>query len=220
MAPPPGLTLPALSAPPPVAEATDGTGPSPAKIRRALQPLLSDKDVGRRLFAVVGGVEGNGSAFTWGNSTAIPASTTKLLTATAALEVLGPDTRFETRVVRGSGRRIVLVGGGDPLLSRTPDTGDDAWPHRADVVGLARQTAQALKDAGRTRVTLSYDDSLFSGPAVNPHWPNDYVPDGVVSPITALWLDEGRAASRLRPRRRPVGNGGRPSSPVCSAGSA
>jgi D-alanyl-D-alanine carboxypeptidase/D-alanyl-D-alanine-endopeptidase (penicillin-binding protein 4) len=39
-------------------------------------------------------------------------------------------------------------------------------------------------------VRLSYDDSLFSGPAVNPHWPATYVPD-VVTPITALWADEG-----------------------------
>ena len=41
---------------------------------------------------------------------------------------------------------------------------------------------------------LGYDDSLFSGPTENPHWRADYIPDDVVSPITALWVDEGRAA--------------------------
>jgi D-alanyl-D-alanine carboxypeptidase/D-alanyl-D-alanine-endopeptidase (penicillin-binding protein 4) len=134
------------------------------------------------------------AVYTTGDGTAIPASTTKLLTATAALEVLGADHEFETRVVRGPGRRIVLVGGGDPLLARTPSTGDD-WPHRADIVTLARLTAAELRKDGRRRVALSYDDSLFSGPAVNPHWPPAYVPDGVVSPIMSLWVDEGRAAS-------------------------
>jgi D-alanyl-D-alanine carboxypeptidase/D-alanyl-D-alanine-endopeptidase (penicillin-binding protein 4) len=43
-------------------------------------------------------------------------------------------------------------------------------------------------------VRLGYDDSLFTGPAVNPAWEPDYVPDGVVSPITALWVDQGRPA--------------------------
>jgi D-alanyl-D-alanine carboxypeptidase/D-alanyl-D-alanine-endopeptidase (penicillin-binding protein 4) len=52
--------------------------------------------------------------------------------------------------------------------------------------------AAALEEQGRTRVRVGYDDTLFSGPAVNPHWPGDYVPDGVVSPVTALWVDEGR----------------------------
>ena len=80
------------------------------------------------------------------------------------------------------------------MLTRTP-VDDGAWPHRADIVDLARQTAAALREQGRKRVALSYDDSLFAGPEVNPHWPDDYVPDGVVSPITALWVDEGRAAS-------------------------
>jgi D-alanyl-D-alanine carboxypeptidase/D-alanyl-D-alanine-endopeptidase (penicillin-binding protein 4) len=32
---------------------------------------------------------------------------------------------------------------------------------------------------------------LFTGPPVNPHWPKSYLPDDVVSPITALWADEG-----------------------------
>ena len=41
-------------------------------------------------------------------------------------------------------------------------------------------------------MTLAYDISLFSGPAVNPAWEPDYVTDDVVSPIVPLWVDEGR----------------------------
>ena len=47
---------------------------------------------------------------------------------------------------------------------------------------------------GRTRVALTYDDSLFTGPAVNPHWPPSYITESIVAPISALWVDEGRAA--------------------------
>ncbi|HEX5860880.1 MAG TPA: D-alanyl-D-alanine carboxypeptidase/D-alanyl-D-alanine-endopeptidase, partial [Nocardioides sp.] len=56
-------------------------------------------------------------------------------------------------------------------------------------------TATELDELGRRQVRVAYDDSLFTGPADNPHWRNDYVSEGVVSPITALWVDEGRDAS-------------------------
>jgi D-alanyl-D-alanine carboxypeptidase/D-alanyl-D-alanine-endopeptidase (penicillin-binding protein 4) len=45
------------------------------------------------------------------------------------------------------------------------------------------------------RVRLAYDASLFTGPPGSEGWRADYLPDGVVSPIAALWVDEGRAAN-------------------------
>jgi D-alanyl-D-alanine carboxypeptidase/D-alanyl-D-alanine-endopeptidase (penicillin-binding protein 4) len=42
------------------------------------------------------------------------------------------------------------------------------------------------------RVRLAYDDSYFTGPAINPAWPASYVPDGVVPPISSLWVDQGQ----------------------------
>ena len=47
------------------------------------------------------------------------------------------------------------------------------------------------------RVRLAYDDSYFTGPAVNPAWPDTYIPEGVVPPISALWVDEARSDSGL-----------------------
>ena len=41
-------------------------------------------------------------------------------------------------------------------------------------------------------MALGFDDSLFAAPAFNPAWPVAYAVDDVVSPITALWVDEGR----------------------------
>jgi D-alanyl-D-alanine carboxypeptidase/D-alanyl-D-alanine-endopeptidase (penicillin-binding protein 4) len=185
--PPPGLELPEPASPAPVAEVTTGGELRAGAVRRAIAPFVADDDLGRHVLVSVAELDG-GADLEVGSGAAIPASTTKLLTATAALEVLGPDHVFETTVVRDRPRRVVLVGGGDPLLGRAPEP--DAWPERADVTSLARAAAAALP--GRRPVRVGYDDSLFSGPAVNPHWPDDYVPDGVVSPITALWVDQGR----------------------------
>jgi D-alanyl-D-alanine carboxypeptidase/D-alanyl-D-alanine-endopeptidase (penicillin-binding protein 4) len=130
-----------------------------------------------------------------GTGPVIPASTMKLLTSVAVLQALGPAHRFTTSVVTTprSGR-VVLVGGGDPLLARgrAPAGG---YPARADLASLARATAGALREAGRKRVRLGYDTSLFAGPAVNPRWEPSYVPDNVVSPVSALWVDEGRQST-------------------------
>ena len=193
-APPPGRGLAPGPPPPPGGRpALAPRAPHPAKVRRALAAALRDRHLGRHVLASVESLDGT-PLFSRGTGDATPASTTKLLTATAALEVLGPQHVFQTRVVSGPGHRIVLVGGGDPLLASRPGP---TYPHRADVVTLARATARSLREQGVHSVRLGYDDSLFSGPAVSPHWPADYVPDGVVAPITALWVDEGRPASGI-----------------------
>jgi D-alanyl-D-alanine carboxypeptidase/D-alanyl-D-alanine-endopeptidase (penicillin-binding protein 4) len=129
---------------------------------------------------------------------ALPASTTKLLTSVAALDVLGPETTFATKVVQPAAGRVVLVGGGDPLLGSKPGKG--LYPPRADLKTLAAGTAAALRRAGVTHVRIGFDDSLFGGPTTSPHWPAGYVPDDVVAPITALWADQGNdAAGRREP---------------------
>lgn len=180
IAPPDTLELLPITAPEPVAAAATLGPIDPAKVRRALAPLLEDADLGPHVLATVAGLDGS-PLYSQGSGAAIPASTMKLLTSAAALETLGPDHTFATTVVADGPRRIVLVGGGDPLLDGR------------DLKVLARTTAAA----GATKVRVRYDTSLFTGPAINPHWPPSYVPDGVVSPITALWVDEGRPESGL-----------------------
>jgi D-alanyl-D-alanine carboxypeptidase/D-alanyl-D-alanine-endopeptidase (penicillin-binding protein 4) len=186
--PPPGLTLPALSPPAPVAEPARGS-PDPAKVRRALAPLLRDADLGPHVLATVARLDGT-LLYSSGTGEATPASTLKLLTATAALDVLGPDHTFDTTVVSDGARGVVLVGGGDPLLASRPSP--KAYPRPADVTTLARATARALQAAGRSTVRVGYDTTLFRGPAVSPHWPDSYIPEAVVSPIVPLWVEEGR----------------------------
>lgn len=197
VAPPAGLELPTWAAPAGVAAPTQSvTVVDPAAVQAALGAGLRDKTLGRHVVAAVGDLRGDGAAWTAGEGPFLPASTTKLLTSAAALAALGPDARFTTRVVAGATPRdIVLVGGGDPHLSSKPLTIDEqatAYPERADVVTLARDTARSLAaEPGRKRVRVVYDDSLFTGPSNNPKWRADYVPDDIVTPITALWVDRG-----------------------------
>ena len=199
VAPPEGIDVPELPEPEAVAGPADGGRLVVDAVRRALAAGLADRDLGRSVNAAVAPLTGRpGPAYDVGDGSFRPASTMKLLTTTAALATLGPDHRFATTVV-GRGRTLTLVGGGDPLLQRVPGEPGD-YPVRADVQTLARETAAALRErdgrrAAQQPVRLAYDASLFSGPTVNPFWRADYVPDDIVSPISALWVDEGIAAN-------------------------
>jgi D-alanyl-D-alanine carboxypeptidase/D-alanyl-D-alanine-endopeptidase (penicillin-binding protein 4) len=198
VAPPEGLELPPVTAPAPVADVLRPGALSAPAVRKALTPYLADPDLGPHVLAAVAPLDpDDGRPVLIGSGAAIPASTTKVVTSAAALLALGPDHTFETTVVRAGKGRIVLVGGGDPFLARGPvAVGDDPpYPVRADVATLAARTAASLRERGVRRVTLGYDAGLFTGPGASPQWEPDYVPDGVVSPITALWVDEGRPAT-------------------------
>lgn len=189
VAPVPGFTPPAAPTPSPVARVAPSARASTACVRRALAPALQDPHLAD-LRAVVASLTGR-PALDLGHGSSTPASTMKLLTATAALQVLGPDRTFATRVVADGRHRIVLVGGGDPFLEGR-NSGQGPADQQASLQSLAARTARQLDGQGVDRVRLSYDASLFTGPRVNPHWPRFYIPEGIVSPITALWADEGR----------------------------
>lgn len=90
----------------------------------------------------------------------VPASTMKVITAATSLSTLGPDHRFVTRVVRGaSARQIILVGGGDPILTA------------ADLTRLASRTARTLERQGAKGPFVLYlDDYLFPAPTPAQGW--------------------------------------------------
>jgi D-alanyl-D-alanine carboxypeptidase/D-alanyl-D-alanine-endopeptidase (penicillin-binding protein 4) len=141
-----------------------------------------------------------------------PASTTKIATAVAALETLGPQARFSTRVMiggdfkasAGSGARIVLVGGGDPTLAvRRYPRGD--YPQPATLSSLAEATAKALRAKGIGSVRVGYDGSMFGGPQVARGWKavgaaGNYISSGNVAPITGIEVDQGRLTAQGVPQ--------------------
>ncbi|WP_336207507.1 D-alanyl-D-alanine carboxypeptidase/D-alanyl-D-alanine endopeptidase [Nonomuraea sp. LPB2021202275-12-8] len=172
-----------------------GDGPLPTKgtLTRQLTDALGDKALGSRVGAVVLDAATGERIFAASPDAGIvPASTTKVVASVAALAALGPDTRLSTRVVQGGSRdSIILVGGGDPMLAG-PQAKRSTFTEQASLATLASRTAAALKARGVTKVTLSYDASLFSGPTQAPGWKPIYVPDGEVAPVHALAIDEGR----------------------------
>ncbi|MBL9103981.1 MAG: D-alanyl-D-alanine carboxypeptidase/D-alanyl-D-alanine-endopeptidase [Myxococcales bacterium] len=113
-----------------------------------------------------------------------PASNQKLVTAIAAVELLGPGYRFETRVLR-VGDDLVLVGEGDPSLQHP------------DLHALASEVVAAGAHRGVRRILV--DDTAFSperfGPGYSPHG------DGAsyTAPSGALSLNFNTAVVTIRP---------------------
>ena len=179
---------------------TSAPRPDRQRVRELVATALADPSLGPHVgIAVDDLTHGDRLVRRGAGSTFVPASVTKLFTVAAALRVLGPDRRFETTVMAVPGtHRIVLVGGGDPLLQRraaAPEVAD-GYPLQASLAKLASRRAAALQYRGVDRVRLDLDASLFVGPSVNPHWPLSYVSYGVVRPITALAVADGRVPGR------------------------
>ena len=133
-----------------------------------------------------------------------PASNLKLLTAVAALKSLGADTRFDTTVVAGaSNHSIVLRAGGDSLLGEG-DSDATATMGHAGLQTLADATAAALKKDGVTGpVTVGIDDSLFTGPALNPNWLSGDVDSGQITPVYPMALYGDRDVPGVETGPRP-----------------
>jgi serine-type D-Ala-D-Ala carboxypeptidase/endopeptidase (penicillin-binding protein 4) len=178
--PPPGITTNGLSQALGPVLSTGALGPQYGM-------LVTDLKTGRVLYSLNASM-----GFT-------PASTTKLATATAALQVLGPDARLRTTVVLGaSAGSIVLVGGGDPTLAAGRPPASD-YPQPATLIGLARATTRALRARGVTSVQLGYDTSLYTGPGLGPAWSANDVATGNVTVITPLEVDQGRLTPSGQP---------------------
>jgi D-alanyl-D-alanine carboxypeptidase/D-alanyl-D-alanine-endopeptidase (penicillin-binding protein 4) len=171
-----------------------------AGVARALSGLLGSAALGPHTGALVADLA-TGRVLFARNATAgfAPASTTKLATAVAALDTLGPGARLATSVLTGSRHtEIVLMGGGDPTLAAgSPPAAD--YPRPATLRRLAALTAAALRHRHQHTVRLGYDDRRYTGPQLAPGWPASYVTTGNVTPIQALEVDQGRLTATGKP---------------------
>lgn len=135
----------------------------------------------------------------------IPASTQKLLTAAAALDVLGPDYVFETRVVARSAPKdghvgdIWVIGGGDPLLA-TPNYAAfiQEDPQRAETpLTLIDPLVTALGDAGVRAIDgdIFGDDYRYDDTRYVATWKSSYRTGGEIGPLGALTVNGGFSTS-------------------------
>jgi D-alanyl-D-alanine carboxypeptidase/D-alanyl-D-alanine-endopeptidase (penicillin-binding protein 4) len=108
-----------------------------------------------------------------------PASTTKLATASDALTVFGPDTRFTTKIVQGTAsNRVVVVGSGDPGLSSS------------QLDAMAKKVASTLRGRGITTARVYIDDDVFPTTFTRATgWLSSYVPADF-TPLHGLVRDQ------------------------------
>jgi D-alanyl-D-alanine carboxypeptidase/D-alanyl-D-alanine-endopeptidase (penicillin-binding protein 4) len=201
--PTPSLPGPAVTTAPSVLPPLPASAPAPdrASLARLLDPLLTSPAFGKGSAGASVIDPSTGDVLYARDAAAprTPASVTKLATAVAVLQDVGPAARLRTRVVAGARPGdLVLVGAGDPTLTaQAPSAvaGGDL-PDRASLVALADATAAALRPLAPAEVHVGVDDGLFTGPTASPSWPPSYVGEGIVAPVHALAVDEGRVDPR------------------------
>jgi serine-type D-Ala-D-Ala carboxypeptidase/endopeptidase (penicillin-binding protein 4) len=128
----------------------------------------------------------------------MPASTEKLLTATAMLAKVGPTATAQTvaaataplhdGVIDGD---LYIVGGGDPLLQTTgyqPSQEDMEEPYN----NFAK-LASAIKAAGVTSIhgNVIGDESRYDSTRYVASWPSRYITAGESGPLSALMVNGG-----------------------------
>ena len=146
-------------------------------------------------------------ATVFGRATDTPrilASNTKLVTAAAALELLGPGYQFRTPVlargaVAGGWLRgdLAVVGGGDPNIS--------GRHHDGDPLAVFRLWAVELRQRGIYRVEgdVFLVHGLFEPPRVHPDWPRDQLDRWYEAPVEALSFSDNAVLVRVTPGGAP-----------------
>src|SRR5690606_15960784 len=107
----------------------------------------------------------------YGDSLLNPASNHKLLTTSAALDLLGPDYMFETRVLL-IGETLYLIGEGDPTIDGEA------------LALLAQQVAERSAAGSITEIVV--DDSAFSPRTIGPGYAEDNWGASYMAPSGAL----------------------------------
>jgi len=133
------------------------------------------------------------------NKSLIPASTMKLLTAAVALEVLGADKVFSTKIlgiVAGNAVRgdLWLVGSGDPLLSTAPYLLTEKYPTMFPT--YVEQLVEALVALGVTSVQGSVigDETLYDAERYVPSW-GDGIRSTEAGPLGALMINDANVTN-------------------------
>jgi D-alanyl-D-alanine carboxypeptidase/D-alanyl-D-alanine-endopeptidase (penicillin-binding protein 4) len=129
----------------------------------------------------------------------VPASNMKIVTAAAALEALGHDYRYVTRVAASGEVRdgvlrgdLLVIGGGDPTISER---------FHGDVRTVFRAWADSLRAHGVRRITGAVigNDDVFDDRALGRGWAWDDVEDSYSAEVSGLQLNEGFVTVTVAP---------------------
>ncbi|MBH0119391.1 D-alanyl-D-alanine carboxypeptidase/D-alanyl-D-alanine-endopeptidase [Rhodococcus sp. HM1] len=168
----------------------DAPAPVAAALGAILAPTVADPALGTLTGSVTDTATGTVLWAQDPDRPMIPASTTKVLTAAAALLSLPPDHRVSTRVVEGSRPgEIVLVAGGDPTLTALPVGQDGFYPGAPRVADLVQQ----IQRSGAVVDTVLVDVGSYMGDPMATGWMPSDVGGGYIAPIEPVMLDGGRS---------------------------
>jgi D-alanyl-D-alanine carboxypeptidase/D-alanyl-D-alanine-endopeptidase (penicillin-binding protein 4) len=138
-----------------------------------------------------------------------PASLEKLVTAVAAVEVLGEDFRFRTSLVATSppeGGVVAgdawVVGGGDALLSTAAYAA--RFRNQPQTVTPVEGLADAIARAGVAAIAgrLLGDESRYDADRYPDPWPARYIDQDQTGPLSALSVNDSWAAFPPHPEMR------------------
>lgn len=154
---------------------------NPSQLARAIDAVLADRAFANAFWGVVVVDLESGETLYRRNAdkSFVPASNVKLYTTAAALDQLGPEYRYETRlyidgpivdgVLHGN---LIVRGAGDPTLGGhyDPETGE--YDEFADATKVFRDWADSLRAAGITEITgdLIGDDDIVDDEPLGPGW--------------------------------------------------
>ncbi|WP_322857553.1 D-alanyl-D-alanine carboxypeptidase/D-alanyl-D-alanine endopeptidase [Mycobacterium shigaense] len=173
----------------PVADTAEA--PSAGGLAAALAPVAADPNLGTLGGRVTDALTGKELWQVADGLPLVPASTNKVLTATAALLTLDTQARISTRVVAGGQNAqgpVVLVGAGDPTLSAAPPGVDTWYRGAARISDLVEQ----IRRSGVTPTAVQVDTSAFTGPTLAQGWDPADVDNGDIAPVESAMIDAGR----------------------------
>lgn len=130
----------------------------------------------------------------------LPASNMKLFTTALALRRLGPEFRFETRLIAEPGGDLVLAGSGDPSMSGRVYPYDPAAAALDPLHAIEQLADQAVAN-GLERVAgdVVGDDRLYPWAPYPPNWSQDDILHESGAPVSALSVGDNVITITISP---------------------
>lgn len=176
-------------------------------LNKRLLPLLKNPSLKNVSYGIsIVSVNKNSSLFNYRNDDLFSvASNMKILTTSAALEFLGPDFEYKTRVethgrMTDSGEflgDIIIRGGGDPNIS--------GRFYDANILAIPESWAHALKSRGIQVITgdIIADDSIFDRIYTDSNWPENQLSEWYCAPSCGLSFNDNCVDITLIPGKKP-----------------
>src|SRR5215467_7726544 len=133
----------------------------------------------------------------------LPASNMKLFTTAQALHILGPEYRFETRLIRESTGDLTLLGSGDPSMNGRVYPYSVSAASRPPLGAVEELADQAVANGLRSvEGDIVGDDRLYPWEPYPPSWTQDDSVRDSGAPVSALSLADNILTISISPGAR------------------